>query len=342
VTRAPAPSSQAPGSSVVVSPPPLPAPYGLARNGGILVSTPDGDLVRVDPVSGATTPVLATPDIDRAPLFARDGTKFAFQRASSTTPDTFGLYVADADGSQVRELIASVGAIDVLAWSPDGDRLLMHREADPSGRITIVDATTGGRSSFDVGFRAASAMWRPGSDQLVVATPGSVWLVGADGSGRTKVASPSGLLPEQVAVSPDGATLVYPTWVAGAEGRLHVIDIASGDERSVDFDPGFAYTDLSPRFLPDGTHVVVDRHDEQGYRPTVVSIVDGSAVPMGDHHPSNTGGTRLTVAPDGTQVIAIYDDDGAIVVLDPTTGAGRPVAWQLDLDSGATWQRLAP
>ncbi len=82
----------------------LPAPFGLARNGAI-VSSHDGDIYGVDPVTHAARLLIGGDTFDFGPTFSRDGTRLLFLRGSGNPgPDEgLSLTVADADGSHVRQ-----------------------------------------------------------------------------------------------------------------------------------------------------------------------------------------------------------------------------------------------
>ena len=66
--------------AVIGSQPHVPAPFGPARNGLLTYATPSGDIATVDPVTGLVTTIVGGPEIDRAPVFSRDGTRIAFIR----------------------------------------------------------------------------------------------------------------------------------------------------------------------------------------------------------------------------------------------------------------------
>ena len=68
-----------------------------------------------------------------------------------------------------------------------------------------------------------------------------------------------GMLGDQFSVSPDGRSLVYPTWSDSAQGRLHVVDIDTGIEQDHDFYGARTYTDLVPVFSPDSRSLLVER-----------------------------------------------------------------------------------
>ena len=67
---------------------PSPAPpFGLAANGAIAMER-DGDIVTVDHATGTVTPITTGPEIDRAPVYFRDGTRIAFERSVDVTRRT--------------------------------------------------------------------------------------------------------------------------------------------------------------------------------------------------------------------------------------------------------------
>ena len=79
-----------------------PPPFGLARNGALVIGTADGDIVTVDPATGTTTPLITGPTLDSGPFFSNDGQRILFDRAAASTPDLKTIFIANADGSGVR------------------------------------------------------------------------------------------------------------------------------------------------------------------------------------------------------------------------------------------------
>ena len=220
--------------------------------------------------------------------------------------------------------------------------MVVLRESDRAGDIRFVDAEDGSETTIHVDFAVRGASFRPGTDELVLAAPGAYYRIGSDGTGLRMIVEDVDSL-DQFGISPDGSMLAYATWATGAEGRIHVVDIDSGRLISEGFDPGFAYNDLVPTFMPDGRSLLVERHDASGYKPTILPLDGGPAVPMGEYHPSSTGGAGMTIAPDGTSVIASYRDDGQTWLLDTATGGGERLEdWRVPDEDQVTWQRMAP
>jgi Tol biopolymer transport system component len=325
----------------------LPEPFGPARNGQILFSTLDGDIMTIDPSTGASTALIAGSTFDADPWFSNDGTKFAFDRSMGVQR---ALFVANGDGSGVHQLLDPAALITVFDWSPDGRRIVISREGDHRGVVTIVNATDGSATTFTLDLNIATVSWRPNRDQLVVTADSTgpagptrgFYLVGSDGAGLRPIIATTTVI-NQPTISADGSKLAYSTWEAGAEGRTHIVDIDSGIESDVDFAPDVAFTDLNPVFSPDGTKLVVERYEGTDYRLTVMPV-DGHGPPvaMGAAHPEMTNGARLTFSPDGTKVLATYQDDGTTWLLDVTTGAAVQTDWPIVTQNFVTWQRLAP
>lgn len=338
------------GAALLIgSTPRLPEPFGLARNGSIVFSTADGQIVTVDPRTGSTATLIDSPELDSHPRFSNDGTRFAFDRR--TAGGEAALFVANADGTNLRQLAGPAPEITWFDWSPSGDRMALSRSGDPEGQVTIMDASDGSITTFQLELQIASAVWRPNSDQLVITTHGTTpggsanqgfYLVRSDGSALRPIAIGPSVINSPT-LSPDGTKLAYSTWETGGEGRTHIIDIDSGAESGVDFAPDFEFTDLGPVFSPDGKSFVVQRSAVDGYRVTVLSI-DGQnpPVPMGAAHPDMTDGANVVFSPDGTKVLVTYNDDGTTWLFDVATGDGEQMGWTVPSSTSPTWQRLAP
>jgi Tol biopolymer transport system component len=326
----------------------LPPPFGPAANGTVLIGTADGDIASFDPQTGATRTVIGGPTDDAGPWFSHDGQRFVFVRRSGVLEN---LMVADADGSNVREL-GPVGRGDAWwEWSPTDDRLVVSNlEPGRPSVLTLIDVATGSRTSLDVGIPVSRPGWRPGHDQLAFASwhegSNGVYLVNLDGSGLQKIATAATSIPG-VALSPDGSKLTYATWDdgTGPGERIHVVDIETGDDRIITPDPNDGYLWQNPEFMPDGTSVVADRFTPGGgpFRIAVIPA-DGSGPPvaLGPEKSITSGGSDGVVAPDGRSFLVQYRSgdttERKVYVVDAATGASRELPAGID---GSTWQRLA-
>ncbi|HEU5205314.1 MAG TPA: hypothetical protein VFU17_13570 [Candidatus Limnocylindrales bacterium] len=100
--------------------------------------------------------------------------------------------------------------------------------------------------------------------------------------------------------------------------------------------------ELSPQFSPDGASLIFERYvpGDAGYQ-LVVGSLDGSggAQAIGPRHATGTNGAAAQFSPDGTQILSVYNDDGAAWLLDVDGGGEERLDWS---SASATWQRLAP
>ena len=323
----------------------LPEPFGPARNGAILVGTSDEDIVNFDAESGTTAPLIGGPTRDIAPWFARDGTKFMFVRL--TGDDVGGFWIANADGSDARELVPA--PVDWFEWSDAGDRIVVTRLLGGTTETSVVTVADGASAVLDVGVDIEHPFWRPGHDQIAFSTTDGVnttyHLVNADGSGLQRIEGVSAYSVNDPHFSPDGSKVTYASWQGGGkdtQGRIHVVDVDSGEDRVVMFEGSEGSEELDPQFSPDGDSLIFERYEpgDAGYQ-LVVGALDGSgrAQPIGPRHSTGTSGAAVEFSPDGSQVLAVYNDDGAAWLLDVDGGSEQRLGWS---SGSATWQRLAP
>jgi WD40 repeat protein len=330
----------------------LPPPFGPARNGTIIFSTADGDIVAADPVSGRTRPIVTSPQREEGATFSPDGRRIMFARVGE------GIMVANADGSGIRRVLsASDGlSMDMIDWSQRGDRIV-GTGSDATGRSTtlLIDPDTGARTTLHLGESFWFIAGRYGTNELVLASEGEVrnkvrrvryWVVNDDGSGLRQIpASPDAI--NSFAMAPDGSILVYATWGTG-DGRgerIHVTDISTGIDRLATPDPGDGFLWQDAFVSPDSTYIV-----SHAYTPEATTVsfrlglirTDGTGHPrlIGATHEPREGGADVTFSPDGTKLLVTYHDDRSTWLFDVATGDGRQIA--IGTADAMAWQRLAP
>jgi len=335
----------------------VPPPFGVARNGAVVLSH-DGDVFKVDPGTGATTLLVGGAPQDFAPAFSRDGSHFSFLRGPADPNDQSGLsmMVADADGSNVLALTPVIHGIDWADWSADSKQIAyLSRKSDTSpGVINVVNIDGSGTRTLDLPGDEHFISWLPPdgheivfrSAPLLPRDPGPrILAVKSDGTGL-RVLNPRG--PENEndfmnpAVAPDGSKLSYTS--NGPGSHIHMVDLkANTDDVLPDPTKGLTNQFGSAYFSPDGKSVgYVRDYPEDSTFQFVVAPVDRSTtgIAIGPRLPEPGGDVNWEFTPDGRSVVVDYDKDGTAWLL-PVDGSPGTLLGRGALAFGDV-QRLAP
>lgn len=325
----------------------LPEPYGLARNGVIVMGTDNKDLVTVDPATGAQIALIEAPTDDVDPWFSPDGTRFLYVR--QVPPGHGSFWVANADGSDPHEIVPK--PVDWFEWAGDSTRIAATRLLGGPTETSIVNVDDGTSTVLDVGIEIQHPFWRPGYDQIVFSVPVSdpyraYYLVNADGTDLQPINGVSAGAINDPTLSPDGSKLAYATWGDGdGTGEdIHVLDIDTGKQITATPVDEYSYQDAL--FSPDGTQILTNRFVPSGPIQLVIVPADGrgDVIPIGPSHAMDMDaqgrGDLWQFSPDGTQVLIYYDRDDSTWLLDVDGSGEQELPWSAR--EGATWQRLAP
>jgi Tol biopolymer transport system component len=326
----------------------VPAPFGLADNGQIAYFA-DGDILVADPDGTHAKTVISGPTDDFAPLYSRDGTRFAFWRASTTHEST--LMVAASDGSAVRPVLPdTLTDADWFEWSPDGRSLAVVHTVTGKRVLSIVDVDHGTLKMLDVGGRPVdnSVYWRPGTTSELIFTshsqPGDsaragIFSIQAEGGKPTAIV-PVVIGPAEfngVDLAPDGRTLTYWRWEESTGSRIHQLDMVTTQDRELRFDPS-ATGETGLLHSPDGSMVLLKREDTAGQITIAPADASRLGIPVGRRFDLNTD-PAYGFSPDGKTVFVTFAGD-APQFFDAATGAVR--AGPATKADCCSWQRLAP
>jgi len=348
---------------------PSPAPpFGLAANGAIAMER-GGDIVTVDHVTGTVTEVTTGPEVDRAPVFFRDGTRIAFERHVDGPVDQALIMVAHADGTGLVQATAEpLAGLQLWTLSPDGRDLLVTTNARGAWKLTML-AVDGSREPTPVDISQPGnldelepASYRPpdGREILVVAQPAGsptrgIFVVDA-ATGKTlrTIVEPS---PEfdvfGASWSPTGDAISYGRFAVVGEGPRalqHVVAADGTGDRQMDAGAGNAYNAAASPWSNDGTRLVVLRDDGTAGQALIVPMtgnapaVEITCGPPGVAGcPDNVTSVTWIWSPDDTVLVgSLTAEDGSTTYYfaDPETGRMTPTEWPGTGEPD--WQRTAP
>ena len=335
----------------------LPPPFGQAR-AGLVAYALGGDIYTVDATTGTSTAVVTGPETDQGPQWSRDGTRFAFLRRARAGVGSHDLYVARADGSDLRLVAAAPLISGIYGFSPDGSDILLTVVKDGT-KIAIAKTDGSGLRILDVGALQVAAIdsgpsWRPpdGAEILFVNGKASLHAVNvATGEVRTVVGPERGRNRETPKWSPDGARIAYIEWedaAAGMSAQTHIVEADGTGDRVLPLPEG-ALWQAFRSWSNDGSRLLTIRGHTGGYDSAVAAIVpaDGSGTGIEiDYSPviSPVCCPEWEWAPDDRSILGIapaaQGSPATQVLLDPVAGTATPVRWTTS--SLPTWQRLAP
>jgi Tol biopolymer transport system component len=339
---------------------PAAPPFGPAANGRIGYIS-GGDLYTRDTVAGAAR-LLVGGDGDQAfPFFSPDGTKLGF---STTKSGSEYLMVANADGSNARQLLDKPLDGAAASWSPDSTTMAVTTIVNGFHRLILVPVDGSPPRQLDLGnVEAFDAFWRPPDGKRllfhgVLFGTADLYTINPDGTDLQQLnIAPRLLLGNSnydasgAAWSPNGASIAYnglPTDPNTKDWKFRVHRIAPDGSADVELskvaDP--TVMEAWPAYSPDGAWILVHRwtwksnNGGQGWLAAMPA--DGSA-PARDIGPKIAGGedTGLTKAwsPDGTYVLMRADNTQQVFKIDPVTGSFESLPFTSDLPDV---QRLAP
>ena len=341
--------------------PRVPPPFGPAANGDIAYDS-TGDIYLVDPDGSNVRKVIGGPTNDLAPFHSRDGTQFVFWRVPTAGQNQ--LMIAQADGSNVRQLTESLLNADWFEWSPRGDQLAVVRTEVGTGKrvLSIVDpAGQAPIRTLDLPFSVDNNVyWLPpdGAELVLSGRPdpdelggGGLYAVRPDGTGlRTIAPVRDGEHPYfDLALASDGTSLLYTTIESddsdnGIGWHIHHRDLATGADRPITFD-ATSTDEHGPVLSPDATKVVLWTESltggvEAGDAQVVLAPADGSSLgrALGSKFPIGTA-IGYGFSPDGSSVILSFNG-GRTYLFDVDTG--QSTATLASIPNYASWQRKAP
>jgi TolB protein len=187
------------------------------------------DIYSHDLTTGDRRAFANYPGSNMSPAASRDGTKVAFISSKTGSPD---LYVADGNGSNLRQLTKTKDAESSPTFSPNGAQICYAGDEARSLYIIGVGGGQPRRLRTDGAGRPTEPDWSPDGKSIIftsqVAAGFSLWTVPADGS-----KAPTQLVEgEDPSWAPNSRTVVFVRRVGGKR-VLHLLDVPSKSYKAI-------------------------------------------------------------------------------------------------------------
>jgi dipeptidyl aminopeptidase/acylaminoacyl peptidase len=340
----------------------LPAPFGVAGNGGIVFVESDR-LVIADPVAGSLRVLVPGGEAIHQPRVSPDGTKAAFFRGGVKHVDGWirngELTVIPTAGGAPRAVSQEpIARAFLFDWAPDSQHVVVATDADTRVLFDVTQAVPPTPLAEGVGTNdgldynpLVSRIYRPpaGQEWLFVDDGGIV--IGGPTATRSLVGAADltnyGIGTAQW--SPDGSMVVFiaKTTPSDVSHRIYVVNAdgtglrtLTNETRPVD--------EGHPQWSPDGRSIAIQQWfldaaagngNGQEFRPIViVDVATGASRAVGDVH--YNGYDSWAWSPDGRYILQVPGgEDQRIILIDVATGASNVLPWKAG--SPLSWQRLA-
>ena len=232
-----------------------------------------------------------------------------------TSPKSWELHIADADGFNSQAALRSREPIISPAWAPDGTRLAYVSFESRKPVVYVHSVATGERRAV-ANFRGSNSApaWSPDGRSLAVTLTregnSQVFLMNADGSNVRRLTTSSGIDTEP-AFSADGSS-IYFTSDRGGGPQIYRMPVSGGGAQRVTFNGDY---NISPRVSPDGKQLAYIGRRGGRLQVYVLDVASGQEVLVTD----TTSDESPSFAPNGRLLLYATEVNGRGILASAST-----------------------
>lgn len=189
----------------------------LSPDGKTLVYSSDDGLKLLNGWDGVPQSIAGTTRSDLGPIWSPDGKTIAFTRGPASgligAPGPYKLMLMDADGSNIRELLADNGANFAQVWTVDGKSVIYTNTNENGAIVQSIDVQTGAITFLtQVNYQSAGVAFSPDGKRIAheAMLPGNhyaVYVSDLDGGNAKLIADAYPIVVTIPQWSPDGKWL---------------------------------------------------------------------------------------------------------------------------------------
>ena len=211
------------------------------------------------------------------------------------------VWVANADGTDLRNVSVSTYVDVAPQWSPNADRIAF--ESNRAGGRDVFTVSPDGTALVNLTAGNAALdqrpVWSPAGDSLAFLRDNKLWVVDATGSNARQLSTLDVYVNGGVSWSPDGTQLAF-----ASGDDIYTIPVNGGQPVNLTNSPGL---DALPAWSPEGTKIAYSVQSGPGDDIWVMNI-DGTAKANLTMTPAAIEG-GASWSPDGTQIVFTSDRD---------------------------------
>ena len=269
-----------------------------------------------------------------------DGSKIVFNSDRSSTPE---VWLMNADGSDPTQLTTNGSNGAYFSWSPDGTKITWQDYKEGNYDICVVNSDgTDFHNLTDDAYYQSRPQWSPDSEKLLYENYGDsgsseVFVVNADGTGKTNLSNSPDTSDEAPVWSPDGTKIAFARGYGNSNQGIYVMNADGSNQVNLTSTNDEGY----PSWSPDGTKIAFSRFlnftrmiyvmhaDGSNQQPAFAGHYNGGAKP--EWSPDSVGLSFETWIDGNSEIYAVNVDGSGLTNVTNSS----------DYDFQARWQPIA-